>query len=237
MKPNTSKDCSNFAASMEWWSQEMKDFMVMSCQLELMWIHTVNYEAIPDFMPAKRVSRAEFWTILSRILWWDKYEGTNENYYFRHLDALKASNIITNIDPNITEYRSWVLLMIYRSVSVIKQWWTRKTDSIENEVNEELENWTWTVEEIEAETWSTIWMPNPASVYCEEQWWTVDLETSMCKLADGTEVDEWEYYRANNKTEEATAEEETTTEETATEVESVEEESASEAATWDVVEG
>ena len=23
----------------------------------------------------------------------------------------------------------------------------------------------------------------------------------MCKLADGTEVDEWEYYRANNKAE------------------------------------
>ena len=32
MKPNTSKDCSNFEASMEWWSQEMKDYMVMSCQ-------------------------------------------------------------------------------------------------------------------------------------------------------------------------------------------------------------
>jgi len=41
-------------------------------------------------------------------------------------------------------------------------------------------------------------MPNPASVYCEQQGGTVDLETSKCKLADGTEVDEWEYYRANN---------------------------------------
>ena len=28
----------------------------------------------------------------------------------------------------------------------------------------------------------------------------------MCKLADGTEVDEWEYYRANNKSEEAEVE-------------------------------
>ena len=46
---------------------------------------------------------------------------------------------------------------------------------------------------------------NPASVYCEEQGWTVNIvkdeegnESGMCKLADGTEVDEWEYYRANN---------------------------------------
>ena len=49
-------------------------------------------------------------------------------------------------------------------------------------------------------------MPNPASVYCEQQGWTVDLESSKCKLADGTEVDEWEYYRANNKEEEADTE-------------------------------
>ena len=200
MKPNTSKDCSNFAASMEWWSQEMKDYMVMSCQLELMWIHTVNYEAIPDFMPAKRVSRAEFWTILSRVLWWDTYEGTNENYYFRHLDALKANGIITNIDPNITEYRAWVFLMIYRSVEKIKASIGDTSKSVEEEVNEELK------EEWNEWTWTTIWMPNPASVYCEQQGWTVDLESSKCKLADGTEVDEWEYYRANNKEEESDTE-------------------------------
>ena len=200
MKPNTSKDCSNFAASMEWWSQEMKDYMVMSCQLELMWIHTVNYEPIPDFMPAKRVSRAEFGTILSRVLWWDTYEGTNENYYFRHLDALKANGIITNIDPNITEYRAWVFLMIYRSVEKIKASIGDTSKSVEEEVNEELK------EEWNEWTWTTIWMPNPASVYCEQQGWTVDLESSKCKLADGTEVDEWEYYRANNKEEESDTE-------------------------------
>ena len=209
----------------------MKDYMVMSCQLELMWIHTVNYEAIPDFMPAKRVSRAEFGTILSRVLWWDTYEGTNENYYINHLNALHDNNIITNIDPNITEYRAWVFLMIYRSVETIKLSKAAPKQSIENQVNEELaEEWkaetglvveydswsvvpematitesgsltTWAVAEVE--TWTTIWMPNPAAVYCEEQGWTVDLDSWKCKLADGTEVDEWEYYRENNKDAEA----------------------------------
>ena len=85
--------------------------------------------------------------------------------------------------------------MIYRSVEAIKSNRGTSSESVEEQVDEELNN-----------EWTTIWMPNPASVYCEEQGWTVNLETSMCKLADGTEVDEWEYYRANNKSEEAEAE-------------------------------
>ncbi|MFM7125667.1 MAG: DUF333 domain-containing protein [Actinomycetota bacterium] len=47
-------------------------------------------------------------------------------------------------------------------------------------------------------------MPNPASVYCEEQGGTVEIvdepagQVGFCNLPDGTRIDEWEYYRANN---------------------------------------
>ena len=47
-------------------------------------------------------------------------------------------------------------------------------------------------------------MPNPASVYCEEQGGTVEIveeeggQRGFCNLPDGTRIDEWEYYRANN---------------------------------------
>ena len=150
MKPNTSKDCSNFANSISHYNQEMKDYMVMSCQLELMWIHTVNYEPIPDFMPSKRVSRAEFGTVLSRVLWWNKYEGTNSNYYINHLNALKENNIITNINPNITEYRAWVFLMLYRAVEAIKVLKSTNNVAIDQQVNEELQ------EEWKAETWLVV---------------------------------------------------------------------------------
>ena len=58
-------------------------------------------------------------------------------------------------------------------------------------------------------------MPNPAAAYCEEQGGTVSIvkdaegnEAGMCKLADGTEVDEWEYYRANHQEEATTSTEE-----------------------------
>ena len=43
---------------------------------------------------------------------------------------------------------------------------------------------------------------NPASVYCEEQGGTLDIrtddsgnQTGYCVFSDGTEVDEWAYYR------------------------------------------
>ena len=206
MKPNTSKDCSNFANSIASYNQEMKDYMVMSCQLELMWIHTVNYEPIPDFMPSKRVSRAEFGTVLSRVLWWNKYEGTNSNYYINHLNALKENNIITNINPNITEYRAWVFLMLYRAVEAIKVLKSTNNVAIDQQVNEELqEEWkaeTWLVVEYDsgsvvpdmatltesgtlatwavAETWSTV----------EAQ--TGDTETTTWDIAKETaEIETW----------------------------------------------
>lgn len=47
-------------------------------------------------------------------------------------------------------------------------------------------------------------MPNPASVYCEEQGGTLEIvdeaagQVGYCNLPDGTRIEEWEYYRANN---------------------------------------
>ena len=50
-----------------------------------------------------------------------------------------------------------------------------------------------------------VGMANPASVYCVEQGGTSKIvkaadgsESGVCVLPDGSEVDEWEYFRANN---------------------------------------
>ena len=55
----------------------------------------------------------------------------------------------------------------------------------------------------------TIWIANPASEYCVAQWWKLSIvedaewnQSGICKLSDGTEVEEWEYFRANNKSDE-----------------------------------
>lgn len=120
-RPNVNKDCSAFADSMAWYSSEMKNYMVTSCQLERMWIHTADHKPISDFMPRKFVSRAEFWTILSRILWWDRYEAEKNSkyYYVDHLNKLKDNWILTNIDPTLVERRSYAILMIYRAAKMM----------------------------------------------------------------------------------------------------------------------
>lgn len=55
------------------------------------------------------------------------------------------------------------------------------------------------------DTGGSAGVANPASVYCEDQGGTVVIVTAAdgsqsgrCRLPDGTEVDEWEYYRANH---------------------------------------
>ena len=48
-------------------------------------------------------------------------------------------------------------------------------------------------------------VPNPAAVFCEEQGGHGEIERDdagnergICVLADGTRVDEWEYYRSHH---------------------------------------
>jgi len=119
--PNINKDCLAFYGSISWYNQEMKGYMITSCQLERMWIHTADHTPITDFMPSKFVSRAEFWTVLSRILWWRAYEAEENSkyYYVKHLNQLKEGWVLTNIDPNLVEYRSYVILMIYRAARML----------------------------------------------------------------------------------------------------------------------
>jgi len=89
-------------------------------------------------------------------------------------------------------------------VNVIKAWWTQKAESVEQEVNGELE---------EDKGNAFVWLANPASAFCVEQWWenyvVKDAEWNeiwLCKLTDGTVIDEWEYYRKMNDTAKADTE-------------------------------
>lgn len=81
-----------------------------SCYLWIMWV------GIDKFRPKDSVSRAEFWTVLSRILYWDKYNVTNWKYYEKHLKALKDNGVITNTNPSLKEKKWYVLLMLKRYV-------------------------------------------------------------------------------------------------------------------------
>ncbi|MGR5094662.1 DUF333 domain-containing protein [Vibrio maritimus] len=43
-----------------------------------------------------------------------------------------------------------------------------------------------------------VGMANPAAVYCEKHG-MYNLDTGMCKLSSGEEVDAWEYFREHHK--------------------------------------
>jgi hypothetical protein len=68
------------------------------------------------FNPNEVITRAQFGTILSRVLRGDIYNG-GEIYYKKHLDALKEAGIMNKIDtPLAKELRGWVMLMLMRIV-------------------------------------------------------------------------------------------------------------------------
>jgi len=95
-------------------TEDLKPYVTKSCQLDLMWQNTYK------FNPMWNVTRAQFWTILSRILWWSQYnvsDSSSTPYYEKHLKALQDAKILWYIsDPmNYVETRSNVLLMLLRA--------------------------------------------------------------------------------------------------------------------------
>lgn len=85
--------------------------VIQSCELWIMW------QWIKAFRPNDFVTRAEFWTVLSRALWWNKNEWW-EKYYQNHLKALKSEWIMNNISsPMGSEIRGYVMLMLMRTAN------------------------------------------------------------------------------------------------------------------------
>jgi hypothetical protein len=96
-------------------SEEIKIYAKKACSLWLMWIY------VEEFMPNKILDRAEFGTIVSRLLWWDRYnilDTDYRSYYEDHLWALKRQGILTQTDnpEDRWEIRKWVWL-VFRRIS------------------------------------------------------------------------------------------------------------------------
>ena len=82
--------------------------VTLAYQLGIMWV------GVEKFRPYDTVTRWEFWTALSRMLYsipdWSPY-------YITHLDKLKREWIISNTKPKLEEKRWYVMLMLMRSQS------------------------------------------------------------------------------------------------------------------------
>ena len=90
------------------------DWVTLAYQLWIMW------QNMPwnNFRPDDEVTRAEFATALSRMLYhtsdWE-YRSTPK-YYIHHMEKLVKEWIITNDDPMMKELRGYVMIMLMRSV-------------------------------------------------------------------------------------------------------------------------
>jgi hypothetical protein len=116
--------CDNYN-DIKWDTQELRNFIKTACELWLMWLHADGDTPMRSFNPQGIVTRAEFGTVFSRLLFGDRYnvknytwEDTNTYWYENHLNALKKYGIMTKIDgdwPSYLEKRWWVMLMMQRA--------------------------------------------------------------------------------------------------------------------------
>jgi hypothetical protein len=85
------------------------NWVTLAYQLWIMWQNMKNN----NFRPNDIVTRAEFATALSRLLYWT--QDWSNSYYSTHLEKLYIEWIITNTNPNMHEVRWYVMLMLMRS--------------------------------------------------------------------------------------------------------------------------
>ena len=83
------------------------NWVTLAYQLWIMW------KWITRFRPNDIVTRAEFATALSRLLYGIKDSGNP--YYTSHINKLYEEWIISNKDPDLEELRWYVMLMLMRS--------------------------------------------------------------------------------------------------------------------------
>ncbi len=88
-------------------STEMQGYIIKACQLWLMGIGKTT------FTPKNIVTRAQLWTVLSRLLYATPESGAP--YYLVHLNTLKDKWVITNTTPTSTEKRVYLMLMLMRA--------------------------------------------------------------------------------------------------------------------------
>jgi len=126
--PNLNKTWCDIYDDISYETRETKFYIKTICQLDMMWLNEGGIVPKRSFDPNQYVDRAQFGTILSRLVFGWKYNVTgnvidnpNKDYRFRdHLNALKLYGIMNNIsDPYMLELRWYAFIMLQR----IYDWW------------------------------------------------------------------------------------------------------------------
>ena len=134
------------------------DYIKLAYQYQIMGINT-DGTPIKNFKPNKRITRAEFATVLSRVLYGLTYNKYWNDYYANHIQALKNAGILTNTNPSMEELRLYVMLMLQRAQNV--EWIDNPISNIVNPGSDNAAEDS-TIEETNKV--SNVYIPNAADI-------------------------------------------------------------------------
>lgn len=114
MQPDTTRACG--FADMQEQDPEMQYYATLACQLGIMGLESDGKTPKQNFVPNDSVDRAQFGTVLSRVLYGEKNNTNTSCRYCTHLKALQKAAIMKKIDaPSEQELRGYVMLMMWRA--------------------------------------------------------------------------------------------------------------------------
>lgn len=109
-EPDISKWVIKFNDVSDKLNKEYDNAVNLTYQLGIMWQNIKNNK----FRPYDEVSRAEFATVLSRLLYWTKDWKWKMKYFEPHISKLYNEWIINRTNPIIKEKRWYIMIMLMR---------------------------------------------------------------------------------------------------------------------------
>jgi hypothetical protein len=97
-------------------NKDLLPYITQVCELGIMGLQSDGKTPLKRFNPNAYVTRAEFGTVLSRVLYGTTNNTSSPQWREGHLNNLKKSNIISVVNPNLQEQRGWIMTMLYRTV-------------------------------------------------------------------------------------------------------------------------
>jgi len=89
-------------------------YIQLAYQYQIMGINA-DGTSLENFNPNGVVTRWEYATVFSRVLFGSAFNKEWADFYTNHLEALKEAWILKDTTPTMQEIRWWVMLMMYRS--------------------------------------------------------------------------------------------------------------------------
>lgn len=178
-------------------TNDLKYYTKRICAYKIMWKNR------SEFKPTQPVSRAQLWTVLSRVLWWNRHDTSWKRYYIYHLNGLQEAWVMKNIrNASDTLAKRWdVLIMLKRMYDkfgseIYLNDWSHSAALDKPVIIEKIEDKTETSDnsndDYTLNTNSTLNV-----IYTWKDWTTYRYDDKLLKLLGKTAKNKWESDLAN----------------------------------------